>query len=146
MVRNNEKIFLNLTINCIVILAKIINFNQLLWTFILDTVKNSGKALHDGVKLVKMVNNWTREICKGELSWTGTANQNDENKSNPADIIDYWKLFEERCKAESLIIQNKKWISPDDVLSVSSTATIAVPGVTIGNSKLILQNLSIFLM
>ena len=43
--------------------------------------------------------------------------------------IDYWNLFVKRCIQESKSIQEKNWISPDDVMSVSSTATIAIPGI-----------------
>ena len=42
--------------------------------------------------------------------------------------IDYWNLFVERCVQESMDIQKKNWISTDDVVSISSTATIAIPG------------------
>ena len=43
--------------------------------------------------------------------------------------IDYWNLFVKRCIQESKSIQEKNWISSDDVMSVSSTATIAIPGI-----------------
>ena len=43
-------------------------------------------------------------------------------------IFDYWKLFIERCVQESMDIQRKNWILTDDVVSISSTATIAIPG------------------
>jgi hypothetical protein len=42
--------------------------------------------------------------------------------------IDYWNLFIERCVQESKDIQRKNWISTDDVVSISSNATIAIPG------------------
>ena len=42
--------------------------------------------------------------------------------------IDYWNLFVERCIQESKDIQKKNWISTDDVVSISSNATIAIPG------------------
>ena len=43
-------------------------------------------------------------------------------------IFDYWNLFIERCVQESMDIQRKNWILTDDVVSISSTATIAIPG------------------
>ena len=42
--------------------------------------------------------------------------------------IEYWNLFFQRCVQESMDIQRKNWISTDDVVSISSTATIAIPG------------------
>ena len=42
--------------------------------------------------------------------------------------IHYWDLFVQRCIQESKTIQRKNWITSDDVLSISSTSTIAIPG------------------
>ena len=56
--------------------------------------------------------------------------------------IDYWSLFVERCKIESLKIQELNWLDPDDVLCFSSTATVAIPGVTIGENKTYLLSFS----
>ena len=65
----------------------------------------------------------------GNISVIGRSFSRDETETN---VIDYWSLFVERCKAESINIQKLNWIDPDDVLCFSSTATVAIPGVTIG--------------
>jgi len=49
----------------------------------------------------------------------------------PDGPIKYWDLFTERCKTESIIIQKNKWLLTDDIISCSSTATVAIPSVTI---------------
>ena len=66
----------------------------------------------------------------GNFNVIGRSFSRNEAETN---FIDYWSLFVERCKIESIKIQRLNWIEPDDVLCFSSTATVAIPGVTIGN-------------
>ena len=64
------------------------------------------------------------------LPYDKTVDETDNLPKTKEDdrIIDYWNLFIERCVQESMDIQRKNWISTDDVVSISSTATIAIPG------------------
>ena len=65
------------------------------------------------------------------LPYDKTVDETDNLPKTKADEkrkIDYWNLFIERCIQESKDVQRKNWISTDDVESISSNATIAIPG------------------
>ena len=69
----------------------------------------------------------------GNISVLGRSFSREETDTN---FIDYWSLFVERCKTESIKIQTMNWLDPEDILCFSSTATVAIPGVTIGSEKI----------
>ena len=78
----------------------------------------------------------TAKISVGEVQFhLDQYNQKAANKEETGMKKDYWSLFFERCKLESLKIQTLNWISPEDVMSISPTSVIAIPGVTIGKHK-----------
>ena len=65
------------------------------------------------------------------LPYDKTVDETDnlpKTKEDEKRKIDYWNLFIERCIQESKDVQRKNWISTDDVESISSNATIAIPG------------------
>ena len=86
------------------------------------------------MKITTSIDRWTARLalCNVKIN----CRDQDIDEERPAKkekvIIDYWEQFVDRCVVESAKIQSLNWISPDDVMSVSSTATIAIPGVTIG--------------
>ena len=87
-------------------------------------------ALIKGWKICRSVDRWTTKLSFYELRiFCGDNPVEDVLNTREERIkIDYWNLFVKRCIQESKSIQEKNWISPDDVMSVSSTATIAIPG------------------
>ena len=95
---------------------------------------NVGKALHQIVKITTSMDRWTARLALGNVKINCRDQDIDEERPAKKEkvIIDYWEQFVDRCVVESAKIQSLNWISPDDVMSVSSTATIAIPGVTIG--------------
>ena len=62
------------------------------------------------------------------MIWADDQTDNLPKTKEDDRIFDYWNLFIERCVQESMDIQRKNWLSTDDVVSISSTATIAIPG------------------
>ena len=67
------------------------------------------------------------------LPYDKTVDETDnlpKTKEDEKRKIDYWNLFIERCIQESKDVQRKNWISTDDVESISSNATIAIPGIS----------------
>ena len=62
------------------------------------------------------------------MIWADDQTDNLPKTKEDDRIFDYWNLFIERCVQESMDIQRKNWILTDDVVSISSTATIAIPG------------------
>ena len=101
----------------------------------IDMWANAKRSLIKGHKIVKSADRWTAtlSICDirifpGNFSEDSNTEAATEEDTGP---IDYWELYVDRCIKESKIIQTRKWISPDDVMALSSTATVAVPGVAI---------------
>jgi len=95
-------------------------------------VSNAGSAFYHIVKISASVDRWTAKFSLGDFKLNfKDDDDDDEGKETGTDSINYWQLFEDRCKVESRRLQQKKWISSDDVISVSSTVTIAIPAVTI---------------
>ena len=88
-----------------------------------------------GVKKVsrihKSVDKFTSSssICNNKLFKEDTENDS-QNKEERGQIY-YWSLFKTRCNKDSRQIQSLRWVSQDDIVSASSTSTVAIPGVTI---------------
>ena len=97
---------------------------------------NAGDAFGKTVKIIQGMDRWTAKFSIGHLKLNCNDQEEVDVEVSPKSekiIIDYWDQFVDRCKIESVKLQTLRWISPDDILSVSATATIAVPAVTIGN-------------
>ena len=111
-----------------------------------ETGKNAKRCLKEVVTISDDIDRQTAKIslCKLRLNCNAPPDTVDterdirgvsvlaNTKPKKPKIINYWDQFVERMKEESLKIQTINWISPDDVMGVSSTATVAIPGVTIG--------------
>ena len=95
---------------------------------------NARSSLVKGYKVCRAVDRCTTKysLCKLRI-FCGDNPVEDGPKDLKEDrvAIDYWNLYTQRCIQESKSIQTKNWLSPDDVLSVSSTSTIAIPGAAI---------------
>lgn len=75
----------------------------------------------------------TAKISVGEVQFhLDQYTQKAAKKEETGMKRDYWSLFFDKCKMESIKIQTLNWISPEDVMSISPTSVIAIPGVTIG--------------
>jgi len=94
---------------------------------------NARRSLIKGYKICRNIDRWTTKLSffKIRIFCGDDYIENEPKIKEETRHIDYWDLFIQRCIQESKNIQRKNWISSDDVLSVSSTATIAIPGVTI---------------
>ena len=99
---------------------------------------NAGKSLVKGYKICRSMDIATTEfsffkfriLCGDNIS-SGEDNASSRTRGEERRTIDYRNLFIQRCIEESRNIQRKKWITIDDILSVSPTFTIALPGVAI---------------
>ena len=100
----------------------------------LEMWSNAGKALQQIGKIITAMDRWTAKLALGNFKLNCKDDEALEERSVKKEkvIIDYWEQFVDRCVVESAKIQSLHWISPEDVMSVSSTATIAIPGVAIG--------------
>ena len=100
---------------------------------------NARRSLVKGYKICRSIDRCTTKYSffKFRIFCGDNYNPSDDNvpsqktQREERGTIDYWNLFTQRCIEESKNIQRKKWITTDDILSVSSTATIALPGVAI---------------
>jgi len=98
---------------------------------------NARRSLKEGYKICKEIDKWTAGLSFSKLRilpYDKTVDETDnlpKTKEDEKRKIDYWNLFIERCIQESKDVQRKNWISTDDVESISSNATIAIPGVAI---------------
>merc|ERR1712051_893145 len=98
---------------------------------------NARRSLKEGYKICKEIDKWTAGLSFSKLRilpYDKTVDETDNLPKTTEDEkrkIDYWNLFIERCIQESKDVQRKNWISTDDVESISSNATIAIPGVAI---------------
>ena len=87
--------------------------------------------------ILRYVDQMTAKISVGEVQFhLDQYTQKAANKEETGMKKDYWSLFFDRCKMESIKIQTLNWISPEDVMSISPTSVIAIPGVTIGKSNI----------
>ena len=85
---------------------------------------------HEGDEVIDQVDHRQHELAEmGALDSNRAMIRTDGKKADGP--IQYWDLFTERCKQESINIQQNKWLMPDDIISFSSTATVAIPSVTI---------------
>ena len=85
---------------------------------------------HEGDEVIDQVDHRQHELAEMGAQETNRAMiRTDGRKADGP--IKYWDLFTERCKQESINIQQNKWLMPDDIISFSSTATVAIPSVTI---------------
>ena len=118
--------------------------------FFIETGKNAKRCLKEVLTISDNIDRQTAKISLCRLRLNCNAEDPPENvvrgrnasgaenhqsvlgRPKKPKVIDYWTQFVERMKEESLKIQRLNWISPDDVIGVSSTATVAIPGVTIG--------------
>ena len=121
-------------------------YNSFHYYFYAETGKNAKRCLKEVVTISDDIDRQTAKIslCKLRLNCNAPPDTVDterdirgvsvlaNTKPKKPKIINYWDQFVERMKEESLKIQTINWISPDDVMGVSSTATVAIPGVTIG--------------
>ena len=100
----------------------------------LEMWSNAGKALQQIGKIITAMDRWTAKLALGnfKISCKDDEALEDQPVKKEKVILDYWEQFVDRCVVESAKIQSLHWISPEDVMSVSSTATIAIPGVAIG--------------
>ena len=96
---------------------------------------NSRRALVKGYKICRAIDRWTTKssFCKIRIFCGDNPDNLQKEEKEERGSIEYWILYTQRCIQESRAIQTKNWLSSDDILSVSSTATIAIPGVAIAS-------------
>ena len=89
----------------------------------IDMWANIKRSVLQYKKIIRIV-----EKCLNEFS-NDNDNDNGNHEVDNQDIrkFDYWSLFIARCTDKSREIQLMKWIHPDDVMGMSSTATLAIP-------------------
>ena len=97
---------------------------------------NARRSLSKGYKNCRAIDRYTTRLsfCKIRVfCGDNPIDEASEEVKESRGAIEYWDLYAQKCVEESKIIQTKNWLSSDDILSVSPTASIAVPGVTIAS-------------
>jgi len=92
---------------------------------------NMRRSLIQIAKVLRSVDKMTGKLSICNIRLIPGGSETVESVREERGQINYWSLYISRCIKESRRIQSLGWLSHDDILAVSSTATIAIPGVTI---------------
>ena len=98
----------------------------------LDMWSNAKQSLVQAFRMLKSIDRWTATLSFWNIKiFCGNILDEKEMIKEGRGTINYWDLYVDRCIKESKNVENFKWITSDDIMACSPTATIAIPGVAI---------------